>query len=307
MAQLLADDGKVTSDEYFHWWAQAFTDPAPSYQEWTPTGSPRFPLLFTLKFLLARAAKGEQVTTYAQIIGAYEKSGFDGEEDQTAFLNIALKPWSKVNASEDRQARESIQVLSQISYLSATQIDVTTSLDTDDALDIFESLAAVRGNQKYDSEEEILRVAADFEGSVAGLELDYSKSVLDQAVESGFLEGTRVEKTHIRLERNANVRKAFFALNPSSSCHLCERDTATEYPWTDRVLDVHHLLPLCSGTRSTTGGTVLTDLVALCPTCHRAVHRFYAKWLKDMGKKDFQDTNEAREAYEAARENRKNS
>jgi len=124
-------------------------------------------------------------------------------------------------------------------------------------------------------------------------------------VEAGFSEGTRVERTHLVLERNAGVRNAFFAQNPTAECDFCGRDTQAEYPWVDRVLDIHHVLPLCSGTRSTRKGTDLTDLVAVCPTCHRAVHRYYAKWLKGEDRKDFVDANEAKEVYGAAKSYRK--
>lgn len=58
VAQLLAMDGSVTSDDYFHFLAQTFTDPHPSFQEWSPTDNPRFPLLFAIKFLLARVPAG---------------------------------------------------------------------------------------------------------------------------------------------------------------------------------------------------------------------------------------------------------
>ncbi|HEX7711329.1 MAG TPA: HNH endonuclease [Sphingomonadaceae bacterium] len=309
IAHLLATDGQVTSDEYFHFLAQAFTDPNPSFQDWAPTDAPRFPLLFTLKFLLARATLNAPVVAYPEIIGAYVGSGFDGEEDQAAFIGIAKKPWARPQRQPgeddpDRQARESIQVLSQVTYLSATSVDVTVSLDKRDALDVFTSLAAVKGQQANDSETEIIRRSALFEGAVAGLELDYSKTALDQTVEAGFSEGTRVERTHVVLERNQAVRKAYFDANPTTSCEVCGRDTHAEYPWADRVLDIHHVLPLCSGTRSTEKGTVLADLVAVCPTCHRAVHRYYSKWMKDEGRKDFVDGNEARKIYDAAKQSR---
>lgn len=311
IAHLLAEDGVITSDEYFHFFAETFTDPAPCYQEWTPTDRPRFPLLFSLKFLLARANLGAPICTYSEIIEAYERSNYDGDEGQTEFLTLAGKTWTrKPHASgedEDRQARESIQVLSQISYLSATSQDVTVSLRPEDALEVFQSLEPVKGDQAAESEQEILRLADLYEGAVAGLELEYSKTTLDQAVEAGFVEGTRVEKTHLRLERNAAVRSAFFAQYPTTTCDCCGRDTAAEFPWVDRVLDIHHVLPLCSGTRSSKQGTVLKDLIALCPTCHRAVHKFYAGWLKDEGRKDFIDAQEARAVYDLAKKSRRNA
>ncbi|MBA4354704.1 MAG: HNH endonuclease, partial [Novosphingobium sp.] len=141
VAKLLSNDGVVTSDDYFHFWAQTFTDPAPAFREWSPTASPRFPLLFTLKFLLARAAVGNPVATYSDIIGSYEQSGFDGDEDQSAFITLAKKDWQ---SDDHRQARESIQVISQISYLSATSSTVTVSFDAEAALDVFLGLAAVK-------------------------------------------------------------------------------------------------------------------------------------------------------------------
>jgi len=303
VARLLATDGSVTSDDYFHFFAQVFTDPHPSFQEWSPTDSPRFPLVFAIKFLLARAAVGAPVVTYPEIVGAYAQSGFTGDEDQTAFLTLAKKAWR--HAGEHRQARESIQIISQISYLSATSTDVTVSLGAEDARDVFEGLAPVRGKQEADSEREILRLAELYEGAVAGLDLSFSRTVLDEIVEAGFAEGTRVERTHIVLERNTAVRSAFFSRKPTATCDFCARNTSREYPWADRVLDIHHVLPLCSGTRSSGRGTSLSDLVALCPTCHRAVHRYYSKWLKAGGRKDFTDADEARAVYDAAKKDRK--
>jgi len=298
IAQALAKDGQVTSDDYFHFLAQSFTDPAPSFQEWKPTATPRFPLLFALKFLLTRSVLGSPVVGIREIVGAYQKSNFDGEEDQTAFIEIAKKSWT---SGDHRQARESIQVIGQISYLSATSTDVTVSLDKDDAIDVFESLQAIRGKQENGSEREILRIAGLFESAVSDFEIDFSKTVLDETVEAGFSEGTRVERTHIVLERNSAIRNAYFEKNPTTTCDFCARDTKSEFPWADRVLDIHHVLPLCSGTRSDKSGTVLGDLVAICPTCHRAVHRFYTKWLKAQGKKDFVDAAEARAVYDQAK------
>ncbi|WP_373473808.1 HNH endonuclease [Sphingorhabdus lacus] len=303
IAHLLAADGQVTSDDYFHFLAQTFTDPAPSFQEWRPSSEPRFPLLFALKFLLARSVTGSPVVTFPEIVGAYIKSKFDGEEDQAAFIGLAKKDWT---SSDHRQARESIQIIGQISYLSATSTEITVSLDDDDALDIFEALHAVRGKQETDSEKEILRIANLFESAIADFEIDFSKTVLDETVEAGFSEGNRVERTHIVLERNAAIRKAFFDKNPTTICDFCKRDTKADYPWSERVLDIHHVLPLCSGTRSDRSGTILGDLEAVCPTCHRAVHHFYTKWLKAAGQKDFADADEARSVYDEAKQARKN-
>lgn len=57
-----------------------------------------------------------------------------------------------------------------------------------------------------------------------------------------------------------------------------------------------------SGARTSLEGTVLEDLVANCPTCHRAVHRYYDRWLRDNHRQDFADAPEAREVYFQARQ-----
>ena len=78
-------------------------------------------------------------------------------------------------------------------------------------------------------------------------------------------------------------------------------ETGKQYPWTPKILDMHHLLPLCSGAKTSKKGTLLTDLVANCPTCHRAVHRYYDKWLRDNKQNDFADADEARAVYAEAK------
>ena len=307
VAHLLAQDGQVTSDDFFHFWAQSFTDPDPAFsKEWEPTTDPKFPLVFALKFMLIRANSGVGTSSYDEIIAAYIESGFNGDEDASAFFNIANKAWALpthlTKAEKDlvRQARESILVLSPLSYLNLNSKDVTVSLSVDFSM-TFESLNGIRDIGAKDRENELAGLADLFASSIADLDLEQSTSLLDETIEAGFTEGTRVEKTHIVLERNSAIRKAFFDKYPTADCDFCKRDTNTEFPWSERVLDIHHVLPLCSGTRSDDEGTILSDLVAVCPTCHRAVHRFYTKWLKEQGRKDFADAAEARAVYDEAK------
>jgi predicted HNH restriction endonuclease len=47
--------------------------------------------------------------------------------------------------------------------------------------------------------------------------------------------------------------------------------------------------------------TLLSDLVPLCPNCHRAVHYAYSDYLKKMSKDDFDDAKEAIYCYENAK------
>ncbi|NRQ11706.1 hypothetical protein [Aliiroseovarius sp. xm-v-208] len=85
VAQALAADGATTTDEYFHFLCEASTDPSPVLQGWDHTAIRRYPLLFSLKFLLARAALGMETTSISEVVASYGASGFTGDEDQVAF------------------------------------------------------------------------------------------------------------------------------------------------------------------------------------------------------------------------------
>ena len=305
IAKLLASDGAITTDEYFHFLAQATTDPSPALTGWDNTVELRYPLLFSLRFMLARAAIGLGTTDISQIVASYEASGFTGDEDQSAFIELIN---SNLNMSQvPRQAAESIQVVAQISYLSLDKRTLTVSLSQEDALDLFEQISPIGGQPLNDGADEVFRLTDLFQSSIDELELDYDTTVLSDVEDAGFSgdtafsEGKKIRKTHLVIERNGKIREEFFKANPSAVCDMCAMDTANAYPWVDRVLDVHHLLPLCSGARTSKDGTLLDDLVALCPTCHRAVHRYYDKWLKDSGKKDFVDAEEAKVVYDEAK------
>lgn len=303
IAMILAQPGATTCDEYMHFLAQVFTDSPPALSAYNPTANLRWPLLFSLKFLLARVAIGNQnPVDIDEIIGAYRRTGFDGSEDDTAFIGIVgsalnLPAASGVNANLLRQARESIRVLSQISYLTCSGSKLAVALNEEDARDIFQDLNPVTGPRKVDRNAEISRLAALYAGGSIHSFFDYSKSVINEVVESGFSEGDKVKKTHVVIERNRKLRDSFFTTRPTAVCDVCSVHTAKTYSVPDRILDLHHLLPLSSGTRASSSGTSLDDLVPVCPTCHRAIHRFYDSWLKGVSQKDFKDRNEARAAY----------
>ena len=170
---------------------------------------------------------------------------------------------------------------------------------------MFNDLSPVGGEPLPDRADEINRRALLFKGLAADIESNYPASVVSNVGEAGFSEelkeGARVRRTHLRLERNRMIREIYFNQNPSPKCDLCGIDTTQSYPWTMRLLEIHHLLPLCSGARTSSDGTVLEDLVANCPTCHRAVHRFYEKWLGEKSRLDFENASEARHVYSEAK------
>ena len=201
-----------------------------------------------------------------------------------------------------RQARESIRFICQLSYLHTYRSQIIATLSKGDAADIFEAMEPLGGTHLSNGNDEIQRLAATFrDGSVHDF-FDYPSTTISEVSHSGFVEGNKVQKSHMVIERNARLRNLFYSTRPTATCHACEIDTHAKYPWTERVLDIHHILPLSSGTRvDATAGTLLEDLIAICPTCHRSVHRYYDQYLKGEQKADFSDKVEARRIYEEAR------
>ena len=302
LGKLLAEDGKVTTDEYLHFLAQATTQPSPAHKGWNHTEPLRYPLLFALRFILARAAQHEPTTNISDIISNYDQSGFRGDEGQDAFLRILdADADAPLDTKDARQPSESIKVLAQLSYLTATKSKVTVSLTASDAANLFEQLKPLCGPARANRAKEIDRRAELFWSTNAEAETDYPHTVLSSISEAGFNgafeEGRRVRRTHVSIERNHMIRDMFFQQNPGHACDLCGINTRQIYPWTDRLLEVHHLLPLCSGARTSEDGTLLDDLVANCPSCHRAIHRYYDKWLAQHKRIDFADAKEAKLVY----------
>jgi predicted HNH restriction endonuclease len=113
-----------------------------------------------------------------------------------------------------------------------------------------------------------------------------------------FTEGKRMRVTHIRVERSPKLRKLFLATLPTPVlCDMCGCNTNKRYPWTDNLLEVHHLLPLSSTLAFAGTETSFHDLIALCPNCHKSVHSYYAIWLLRQALDDFVKAEDAKLAY----------
>lgn len=309
VAHRLAAPGQLTADEFFHFIAQATTDPSPAMQGYDAATPPRFPLLFALRYILTKAATrpGRRVT-FDEIIGAYMKSGFTGAESQTAFLTLLDREdkfeavGGALAADARRQARESLRVIAQISYLQLTGVAIEASLAPKDARDAFEELSPIGFKDRAaDPDQEMQRRAAFLKGGSTLTFLAFPHTVISDLAQAGFGEGGRLERTHLVVERNGKLRKAYFDRFAPKMCDICRIDTKATYKRAKPILDLHHKLPLSSGTRVEAAGTIFADLVPLCPTCHRAVHDFYGSWLRDTGVADFANAAEALDVYNRAK------
>ncbi len=117
------------------------------------------------------------------------------------------------------------------------------------------------------------------------------------SVDVEFSEGKRKRVHHLKIERSPMLRRIYIQLHPEPVCDACHQNMKHRYPWTAYMLDLHHLLPLSSVIKTLDSGTSLNDMVGLCPSCHRAIHAYYSKWLKSNNKEDFQSKVEAMEVY----------
>ena len=309
IAKILAQPGMVTCDEYIHFLVLTTTHPSPAFKNWNTTGAIKYPLAFSLKYILAKTAiYGPGDVNIDEIIGAFCVTGFDGTEDDTDFIRVVKNNQNYVDAARQlahnvhRQARESIKFLCQISYLHSRRSNVVCALAAQDAMVIFEEIEPVLGDRVPDGNQEIQRLAAYFRDGTSLDIFDYPATTQPIEIEGGFLEGGKVKKSHIVRERNSQLRNLYFRERKTSLCDACQIDTRIKYPWTQGVLDVHHILPLSSGTRvESKTGTILDDLIAICPTCHRAIHRYYDAHLRNANQLDFADKNEAQRLYQEAK------
>ncbi len=305
VAQLLASPGTVTCDEYLHFLARAFTDPSPALEGWQPNAVCRYPLLFALKYLLIkRAVLHEPVSTLAEVFGAYLQTGLVGDEPDADFVDAVGRrgrfevAGRNLDNASIRQARESIKVISQISYLHLENLRIVLSLDATSALSILQALRPVRGQKATNREAELRRLAGQFKADEETSFASYLNSAANDVIQSGFVEGSKVKKSHLVIERNNRLREAYFRSHRSPLCDVCSLDTKATYPWAKRVLDLHHLLPLSSGIQVKKASTTFDDLVPVCPSCHRAIHRFYDQWLTREGLDDFPNEVQARVVYQ---------
>jgi hypothetical protein len=89
-------------------------------------------------------------------------------------------------------------------------------------------------------------------------------------------EGERRFEIHQAIERNRNLRaqkiEHFIQQHGKVFCELCTFRFVESYPFLSRdIIEVHHIVPLASLTKSTK--VSINDLMLLCANCHLAVHQ----------------------------------
>lgn len=294
-------DDKLDMDSYLSIVIPRFSYPYPAFDNYNLNTPQVFPFCASLKLLLygshSLADSNIGVDDVAGKIIGNSLTGCEGEQAYRSLNDSGLR----LDGNHKRQLREMLKFLSQSSFLKwknqRLYLDILPG-DTE-SKDALEFLANPLVTTRIaDPELEILRRGEDVPTAH-----DHIISVTRrQPADVVFTEGKRLRVTHLRTERSPLLRTALFSQLPKPYvCDICGRNMRNIYPWTENILEVHHLRPLSSAIQVGERNTSLDDVVPACPNCHRSVHIYYKRYLNSRNQNDFVDKAESISVYRAAK------
>lgn len=282
-------------DQYLNFVFSRFTLPFPAFDDYNPNIAATFPFVAVLKFVFSHPNDGATLEdVFSYVIG----NGCSGREEMSHYVDLP-KTGRRPIGDEARQVREMMVFMGQTSYLK--WIDRRLLPDTADIRSILKAVAPVcQSPRKAFGAEEFL--------SMTAMSSDFILRRLDVEMNDrnvpvvGFEEGRRVFRTHGRIERSPLVRRAYFRAHPELVCDTCRMNVRSVYPWTNNLLELHHVLPLSASINVNGTTTLLDDLVPLCPSCHKGIHAYYRVKFDEWGIQDFGSKKMAHDVYEMARD-----
>ena len=296
--KIAAQPDDFDSDDYLAHFSRNFYYSSPIFVDYAAGPPQVFPAVAIIKYLISEfLTKGKYKITVDEIVQRLMYNNVTGTESLNKYTALPKKPIPP--NSDLRQIRELVIFISQFSFLKwdapNLYLEVT---DPDELYAIENSLKPVQNVRNPDNGLEILQMGSLATSQTMG-GLTLSKVV---SLDEDFTEGQKIRVTHLRSERSAKLKSLYFAHIPAPhKCRMCSMDTVARYPWTDHVIELHHLLPLCSPVRVEKGTTSVKDIVGLCPSCHRATHKYYSYWFKKNTLKDFRSYAEAAGVYNEAK------
>lgn len=298
LCKVLANDStKLDIDDYMRHFATHFYYPSPVFEGYSYTDQQIFPVVAIIKLLLSQyLVHGKSKITIDEIGSYLIANNTTGCEPLIFYSTIKPKSFH----GDLRQVRELVRFISQFSFLKWDNPNLHLEIaHKEDALQIENLLTLQINHRKIDPQLEILSLGSNFQGTALG---DFTIGQVS-AVEAQFTEGGRTRVTHLRTERSAKLKEFYFSttLNPHI-CKMCSIDTKKKYPWASHIIELHHLLPLSSPVKVEARKTSVNDIIGVCPTCHRATHKFYSQWLRNNNLKDFRNYEEARHIYALAQQ-----
>ena len=305
----LAKDDPYLNDAngFLHEVATRFRYPFPAFNNYSDVRGVYFPFLAMQKMILARFLAGHPnapVRLSLDEVGGYLiANSVTGLENLDFYKTLKPKAFSfDAYSSNDqqRQVREMMAFIGQQSWLVYNNSClILQGIDENDALLLFESLSPfpsaidVTSASAVDDYVKITRYGGAPQWVVSNEESE------EAIANFSFSEGKKVFTQHLKRERNSSVRKMFINAHPDPVCDFCGKNLQHLYPWTNNMLEIHHIWPLSAS--DSQRQTVLEDLVGVCPSCHRAIHLFYKKYLTLSSRTDFLDKQDAINAYNEAR------
>ncbi len=292
--KLAANPVELTSDQYFNFIFSRFALPFPAFDGYNANLTIAFPFVAIAKFILSRPVGGVSLEdVFSYVVG----NSCSGLED-ISFYSL-LKPTNRKPIGDElRQVREMLVFMGQASYFK--WFDKKLYADSNDITGILKAIIpAARTARRNVAVEEFIAI------TTMGSEKDRKKLdviLADRSVPTvGFEEGKRMFGTHGKLERSPLVRKHFFREHPELVCDACTLNVKTRYPWTENILELHHVLPLSATINVNGTTTLLEDMVPLCPSCHKSIHIYYRQKLTEWGVEDFGSKKMARDIYNLAK------
>jgi hypothetical protein len=292
--------GSVDIDDYLLFVANRFYYPSPIFEGYNPRDPQVFPIAAILKFLLSRVVRSEPSFLTTQVISEYLiGNDIRGTEPLNEYVNL-----NATNHREPenivRQIRELLRFISQFSFLKWQEGRLYLELaDSGEAFAIERIIQPLITRREIEPALEVIKMGGNYGESGLGV-ITAAASITPADQE--FTEGNKKRVTHLRSERSRKLIELYFenAENPEV-CDMCRMNTHQRYPWANRIIEVHHLLPLSSPIRVERNTSSLRDLAGLCPSCHRATHKFYTRWLGDNHLDDFRNYEEAQDVYSLAK------
>lgn len=296
--------GELEVDDYLIHLARHFYFSSPVFDDYNITDSQVFPLCAIIKYLVSQYLTGAKAfVSLEEVIDFIKGNGVSGSEPLAHYSTLKATGL-RIPSTDDelRQIREMLRFISQLHFLKWENPNIFLDVQSaDEAVSIASIFEPIKLPRKVDAAQEILQLGSDAQQVLSFVVHDLPEL---NPFDKEFSEGSKLRAAHLKTERSGKLREFYYkhALDPHL-CDMCAMDTLKRYPWADRVVELHHLLPLASPIRVEKKSSSLKDLVGLCPSCHRATHKFYSKWFRDNGVKDFRDYPEARNVYSLAKDN----
>ena len=295
-------NGNIKSvDDYLFNYICRFRFPFPAFDNYDTVQQRIYPFCAIMKLLIAQRENGlEPKLSLDDIFKYIIGNSCTGFEDIEYYKRILPVHYDYTD-TERRQLREMVIFISQLSVLKVYDgylfLDEISESAKNEMLAKF--LQPENRAPKPDRVEEFLEMTSLGHKIIVPTFEVFASDPSD--IE--FIEGNRKRVEHFRVERSGRLRKYYRQVNPQPVCCACGADMSQRYPWTEYMLDIHHLLPLSSTVAISTRGTSLNDIVGLCPSCHRAIHVYYRYWLKKNNQADFISKQEAHDVFiQATRE-----